>query len=596
MQIKTLQQRISLFVLMPVFLILASMGWASFVMARNALLQQWSETAIAQLQKASHLIDMRLGKAKDLLLMLKDEEGQALETQKFIIRQLEKMEGVVEVNYDFPANLQETASHGKMRGLKVFGMHIKKLENFQLSLPSYNANLNGETISLSTDFIDKDGKKIGHIEVVLSIEDLIDHISKANWWTNNKAFLISNDGEIIISTQQTKGADKRTEKFAQNDALEKRTLEALNNNKYGTLFGAGHPPKEISGYYHLNEAQWSLVLISPGKQVLNLIVNFRLYYFVAGFLSIIGVILFIRISIIGTTNAIKKVSKAAKNLASGTFSDPLPVLTEDEVGKLTHNFNKMTKQLKERMQLKAEMNIAKEVQQSMLPSANIIYENIEISGRSVYCDETGGDFFDIIELPDNPEKFCVAVGDVVGHGVGAALLMATTRALLRARITQGGSLSQAMNDTNKLLCLDSQDTGSFVTMFVFIVDLKEKELRWVRAGHDPAMVYHTETENFIELNGNGIALGVDEDFCYTENIYSDAQEGTVLLIGTDGIWEAENKSGHRFGKKRVQSVLRQTPSLSSEETINTIISEIDVFRGEAKQMDDITALILKFLQ
>jgi sigma-B regulation protein RsbU (phosphoserine phosphatase) len=595
MQIKTLQQRIALFVLMPVFLILAGMGWASFVMARNALLQQWSETAISKLQKASHMIDMRLGKAKNLFLMLKEDEGQTLEVQNFVISQLEKMEGVVEVNYDFPKSHLKSNNYGQHK-LKVPGMHGKKLENFQLSSPRYNANLIGETISLSTNFIDENGKKIGHMEVILSLEDLINQISKTNWWTNNKAFLISNEGNILISTQQTKGLNRKLEKFAENDLLEKRTLEDLNKNQYGTLFGPGHPPKEISGYYHLNEAQWSLVLISPGKQVLNTIINFRLYYFIVGFLSIMGVILFIRISIIGTTNAIKNVSEAARNLADGTFSEPLPILTKDEVGKLTYNFNKMTKQLKERTQLKAEINIAKEVQQSMLPLTNITYENLEISGRSVYCDETGGDFFDIIEFPDNSEKICVAVGDVVGHGIGAALLMATTRALLRGRIThQGDSLPGVINDVNRLLCLDSQDTGSFVTMFVFMVDLKKKELRWVRAGHDPAMVYHPDKNRFVELYGDGLVLGLDKDFCYTENIYSNVQEGTVLLIGTDGIWEAENKSGDRFGKKRVERLLQKAPSLSSEEIINTIISEIEEFREGAKQMDDITSLILKFL-
>ena len=595
MQIKTLQQRISLFVLMPVFLILVSMGWASFVMVHNALLLQWSETAIAKLQRSSHMIDMRLSKAKDLFLMFNDDEGQTLEIQMFIINQLEKMEGVVEVSYEFPPSLQRSTNHGKMQGIKTMGMHVKILDNFQLSLPRYNASLHGDTISLSANFIDENKKIIGQIEVVLSFEDLIDQISKTNWWINNKVFLISNKGEILISTLQTKGLDKKREKFAENDLLEKRTLEALNKNRYGTLFGQGSPPKEISGYYHLNEAQWSLVLISPGKQVLNTILNFRLYYFIVGFLSIIGVILFIRISIISTTNAIKKVSDAAKKLADGTFSEQLPVLTKDEVGNLTYNFNKMTKQLKERTQLKAAMNIAKEVQQSMLPPTNVTYKNIEISGRSLYCDETGGDFFDIIEFPDSPEKICVAVGDVVGHGVGAALLMATTRALLRGRVTQGGSLSEAINDVNRLLCLDSQDTGSFVTMFVFMVDIKKKELRWIRAGHDPAMVYHPDKNSFIELYGDGLVLGLDENWCYTENIYSNLQEGTVLLIGTDGIWEAENKSGERFGKKRVEKVLQQESSLSSEEIINKIISEIEEFREGAKQMDDITSLILKFL-
>lgn len=596
MKPKTLQQRIVIFILIPVFFILAGMGWISFLYARNAMLAQWGETAVAKLQKAAHMIDMRLSRPKDLLLMLENNYGQdqSFAIQLFIVEQLQEMEGVVEVNSDLINSSGKGPVHMKMHMPDTKPMHYSRMENFELSLPQYNAKLESETISLSRYFKDDKGGKIGRIEVVISFQDLIDQISKETWWKSNKAFLIDTQGNILTGTQQKNNGNKSS-KFAESDPLEKETIDALTKNPYGTIFGPGHPPEEIIGYYHLNEAPWSLVLISPGRQVLKSIVNFRTYYFVIGLLSIFGVILFIRMSISNTTNAIKKVSEAAKNLSNGVFGEQLLVQSKDEVGELTYNFNKMTKQLQERIELKEAMNIAMEVQQNLLPPADIVYENLEISGRAVYCDETGGDFFDIIEFPDNPGKICVAVGDVVGHGIGAALLMATARALLRGRITKGGSLPEVMNDVNRLLCLDSKDTGSFVTLFLFMVDVNKKELRWVRAGHDPAMVYHPDTNSFTELYGDGIVLGLDEDYGYTENVYSTVQEGSVILIGTDGVWEVENESREHFGKKRIEAVLQKSSQLSSAEIVNTILSETEKFRGNAKQMDDITLLVLKFL-
>lgn len=598
MRPKTLQQRIIIFILTPVFFILAGMGWISYLYTRNAIIKQWSETAIANLQKSAHMIDMRLSKPKDLLLILKDSytQDQSLTIQTFIVEQLRKMEGVVEVNHELIEDFNMQTNHPGMPIVKNNSMHVDRMENFQLSLPRYNTALNGETVSLSTDLIDKNGKKTGQIEVVISFQDLIEQISKATWWKSENAFLIDNEGNVLIGTRQSKDPydPERSVKFGQIDPLEKETITALKQNPYGTLFGPGHPPDEISGYYHLNEAPWSLVLISPGERILKSILNFRLYYFVVGFLSILGVILFIRVSISGTTTAIKKVSEAANGLANGFFTESLPVLSQDEVGKLTDNFNKMTKQLKERMDLKEAMNLAMEVQQSLLPPAHFSYGNIEISGCSVYCDETGGDYFDIIEFPDDQGKICVAVGDVVGHGIGAALLMATTRALLRSRVTQKGSLSRIMKDVNRLLCKDIRDTGRFVTLFLLMVDVKRGEIQWVRAGHEPAMMYNPEQDKIIELKGRGIVLGLDEYWDYTENVYGPVPKGTVILIGTDGAWEVKDSSGKRLGKKRVEEVLQQSVSLSSEKIVDSIVSETRQFRGEVSQNDDITLLVLKF--
>ena len=110
----------------------------------------------------------------------------------------------------------------------------------------------------------------------------------------------------------------------------------------------------------------------------------------------------------------------------------------------------MTGQLKHRLAMKEAINVAREVQQNLLPHNSFSAEGLVASGVILYCDETGGDYFDIIKFPDNDRKVSVVVGDVVGHGIGAALLMTTVRALLRCRVFLPGRLDEIMNDVNRL--------------------------------------------------------------------------------------------------------------------------------------------------
>jgi sigma-B regulation protein RsbU (phosphoserine phosphatase) len=127
-----------------------------------------------------------------------------------------------------------------------------------------------------------------------------------------------------------------------------------------------------------------------------------------------------------------------------------------------------------------------------------------------------------------------------------------------------------------------------------MVDVKKGEVQWVRAGHEPAMMYNPEQDKIIELKGKGIVLGLDKGWDYTQTVYGPVPEGTVILIGTDGAWEVENDSGKRLGKKRVEEVLQQSVSLSPAKIVESIVSETRQFRGEVHQKDDITLLALKF--
>jgi sigma-B regulation protein RsbU (phosphoserine phosphatase) len=269
-------------------------------------------------------------------------------------------------------------------------------------------------------------------------------------------------------------------------------------------------------------------------------------------------------------------------------------VSKDEVGRLTRNFNIMARQLKERLRLKEEISLAMEVQQNLLPAGDYAASHLEISGTVIYCDETGGDFFDIIELDHTKEKVCVVVGDVVGHGIGAALLMTTTRALLRSCLHQGLSLAQCITHANRLLCLDTAESGSFVTLFAMIVHTGKQDIEWVRAGHDPAICYDTQKEKITELKGQGVVLGLDDTFEYSSCKRSGLKKESSIVIGTDGVWEVENPEHERFGKNRIKKLISTGRNRRAKDLLDLLVNEIERFKNGARQEDDITLVVLKF--
>jgi sigma-B regulation protein RsbU (phosphoserine phosphatase) len=221
---------------------------------------------------------------------------------------------------------------------------------------------------------------------------------------------------------------------------------------------------------------------------------------------------------------------------------------------------------------------------------------MDIAGKSIYCDETGGDYFDFFQFSTLGQgKIGVAVGDVVGHGISAALLMTTVRAFLRGQMAQSGNLDQKVAAVNRLLCLDTVESSDFMTLFLMVMDSNERELRWVRAGHDPAIVYDPASGSFNELNGRGSVLGIDPDWTFKEYKQSGWSDGQIIVIGTDGIWETENPNSEKFGKSRLRQIIRRHNQCSSHQIVKAITDSLTAFRDTAIQNDDVTLVVVKAL-
>jgi sigma-B regulation protein RsbU (phosphoserine phosphatase) len=379
--------------------------------------------------------------------------------------------------------------------------------------------------------------------------------------------------------------------------IEQKTLQAIQSAPYGTILGEGHPPKEVSGFYKLQEAPWSLVMIAPGKEILSPIVRFRFYYFAIGMGFIILIVVLIKFVTGRTVASIKEVSQAAERIARGDFDQPLPVKTQDEVGELTRSFNTMMSQLEERIRIKKALDVAMEVQQNLLPQKTPQIPGLDIAARSIYCDETGGDFYDFFKIRrQDTTRIGIAVGDVSGHGISAALLMATARAFIKSRVTQAGSIAESISSVNRLLTQDTRDSGQFVTLFYVEISPGEKKMRWVRGGHDPAFLFDPRVDKFEALQGEGVALGVDPNGKYQENNINGLSKEQILVIGTDGVWEARNIKDELFGKERLMNIIRQHSDASANEIIKAIIDALKTFQGSAKQEDDITLAVIKFVE
>ena len=244
--------------------------------------------------------------------------------------------------------------------------------------------------------------------------------------------------------------------------------------------------------------------------------------------------------------------------------------------------------------IKQSLELAREVQQNLLPNKNPRLESLDVAGRSIYCDETGGDYYDFITTKSGEnEQLAIAIGDVSGHGISSALLMATVRSSLRQRLSKPGDAGDVISDVNRQLAHDVEDSGQFMTMFYLMVDPSKKKLLWVRAGHDPAIFYDPSTDTFEELGGSGVALGVMDDSIFKAYTKTALHEGQIIFLSTDGIWEAHNQRGEMFGKDRIYDIIRKTSSLSADEIIDKTIDSLKSFQQGAQVEDDITMVVIK---
>jgi serine phosphatase RsbU (regulator of sigma subunit) len=266
-----------------------------------------------------------------------------------------------------------------------------------------------------------------------------------------------------------------------------------------------------------------------------------------------------------------------------------------EFRQLADALDRMIADLRDRLRLLHSLGVAMEVQQRLLPPSPPSLRGLDVAGHSTYCDETGGDYYDFLVLDKTAaDQVLVAMGDVMGHGIAAALVMAGVRAVLHDRAGTEGSLAQMMGRLNGLIAADHQGER-FMTMHLSVIDGKTRTIRWVSAGHDPLLVFDPSTGRFDEVGEGELPLGIMDDTTYAEHVTQPLHAGQVIFYGTDGVWEMPNAGGEQFGKDRLRESIRDSAASSAGDIAAALRDRLAAFRGDAKQADDVTFVIVKIL-
>jgi sigma-B regulation protein RsbU (phosphoserine phosphatase) len=297
------------------------------------------------------------------------------------------------------------------------------------------------------------------------------------------------------------------------------------------------------------------------------------------------------------TVPITRLADAAGKLAGGDYGVRVNIKTNDELQQLGEVFNQVGPGLYERQKIKQSLELAREIQQHFLPKEDLELENFEVAGLCRYCDETGGDYYDMFDLRDVlPGQVGLVIGDVSGHGLPAAMLMISTGSILRNNARRHGeNLSAAITELNRHLEKNTE-TGKFMTLFYGLLDDKDKTLSWTSAGHDPAIWYLAKSGDVRELPNTGMALGIMNDAEFGSSDSVRLQVGDVVVVGTDGIWEATDASGQMYGKQRLIESIKRHKDESARQIASAIVESVLEFYAGATQTDDITLIVIKCMK
>ena len=252
---------------------------------------------------------------------------------------------------------------------------------------------------------------------------------------------------------------------------------------------------------------------------------------------------------------------------------------------------RLLKEELEKAKLENELNVGRRIQQSLLPSESPNIPGLDIAGISIPALSVGGDYFDYIPLDDG--RLLIAVGDVSGKGVSAALYMSKIQGMIQIASRLYSSPKQILIEVNKWMYQGMERT-SFVTIILALVDTFKKTITICRAGHNPVIALHHGTLKLIQCKGLGVGLVTGEKF--EDNLDEQIEkldEDNSFIFYTDGITEAMNANQDEFGDEKLYEMVQANRGLSSKDLLSKIVSEVNTFCREVEQHDDITLVIVK---
>ena len=290
--------------------------------------------------------------------------------------------------------------------------------------------------------------------------------------------------------------------------------------------------------------------------------------------------------LLGAINLINSAS------ASGfTDNDRESILTISSLASTTIENAILHRAYLEKERITENLRIAQSIQNRFYPKECPWMPGYEMAWSNSSCEETGGDYFDFIPIDDG--SLATVIGDISGHGIGAALLMATGRASLRALLSVNRGMREAVEALDAVMERD-MDSEKFMTLFVGKIDPLRHELTYVNAGHDRPLFYHAAVGTVEVLDSTGLPLGIlGAGAEHPEVGPLGILPGDALLLSTDGVWEALSPSGEMFGKKRLTEIFLRTVGEGAERTVRTVEEAFAAFTEGAPKRDDFTLVVIK---
>jgi len=298
------------------------------------------------------------------------------------------------------------------------------------------------------------------------------------------------------------------------------------------------------------------------------------------------------------TKAVDELYRATQYVQAGDLSHRVRIERRDQLGVLGESFNLMTgsisnliEEQKQRQRLENEISIAREVQDQLFPRTLPKVPGVEIEAICKAARAVSGDYYDFIQL--SPTHLAIAIADISGKGISAALLMASLQAALRSQVLVTGSetmsTAELVSRLNKHLVRNTGD-DRFATFFIAVYDSATRTLRYTNAGHLPSFLICKDSA--LHLDKGGMVLGVVEDYCYEEGSVMVAPDS--LLVGySDGLVEPENVYGEEFGIRRLQQAAVHVQGDPPRVVAESLMTAAEEWAGTPEQADDMTVIVAR---
>jgi len=250
--------------------------------------------------------------------------------------------------------------------------------------------------------------------------------------------------------------------------------------------------------------------------------------------------------------------------------------------------HRRVKQQQQAMQ--AEVDLAANVQRGLLPNDPPVLAGVEVAGRCIPAANVGGDYFDYLVSDDG--RLTLVVADVAGHSISSALLMAMARSILRREVDHAAGPAELLDATNRTLYEDLVSAELFITSFCATYDPARRVLQFANAGHNLPLLRRATDGSVIELEAEGVTLGILEDGDYEQGEVQ-LDPGDLLLLYTDGVVEAADPEQEQFGDRRLQDVVHASNGATAPELIEAVFAAVRAHAGSSQQQDDVTLVALR---